>query len=111
METTKRSGIERRQKIQLVGDDRRAGNERRNIIDRIEQYSRILKKIPVFKDLSVAHLKQILSIASHRSFNENVTLCAAGEESLEIFILITGLLQITLGDGSQVALVNPSSLD
>ena len=107
METSHRSGGDRRLKIQLVGDDRRQGNDRRNIIDRIEQYSRILKKIPVFRDLSVDHLKQILSIASHRSFNEDETLCTAGEESVEIFILITGLLQVALADGSKVAKVKP----
>lgn len=110
MEPTSRSGHDRRQNNVIIEDDRRSVLDRRIIINRIEHYTGILEKIPVFKKLSIDQLKKILSISSHKTFRKKETLCTAGDQSNEIYILIMGELTILLPDGKVIAHIDPLNI-
>jgi len=79
-------------------------------ISRYEQFISILEKIPLFKGLSIAEFSDILSVSSHRTFQENEVLFSEGSESYEMFILIKGQLQVILPDGKVLARVNPPGI-
>ncbi len=107
MESSFRSGNDRRSKNEEVGNDRRTDLDRRNIINRIDHYSGILEKIPFFKKLSIEQLKKILSISSYKSLKANNALCTEGEKSVEIFVLIKGQLTVKFPDGRIITRINP----
>ena len=67
----------------------------------------VLERIPIFKGLSFEQFKEILMICSRQILNEGETLCHAGEESHEIFILIRGKLRITFEDGKEFSRIRP----
>ena len=110
MEPTSRSGHDRRQNIVITENDKRSALDRRIIINRIEHYTGILEKIPVFKELSIDQLKKILSISSHKTLRKKETLCAAGDQSNEIYVLIMGKLTILLPDGKVIARIDPLNI-
>jgi len=67
----------------------------------------VLEKIPIFRGLSFEQFKQILMICSRQKLLEGEILCHTGEESLEIFILIRGKLQVTFEDGKEFSRIRP----
>ncbi|MFC1560959.1 protein kinase [Candidatus Latescibacterota bacterium] len=67
----------------------------------------VLEKIPIFRGLSFEQFKKILMICSRQKILEGEILCHAGEESLEIFILIRGKLQVTFEDGKEFSRIRP----
>ena len=110
MEPTFRSGYDRRKNNDTLKNDRRADNERRNLINRIEHYSGILEKIPVFKEFKIDQLKRILSISSYKTLEKDEIICKADDESLEIYILISGQLCVTFSDGKEITRIEPPGI-
>ena len=67
----------------------------------------VLEKIPIFRGLSFEQFKKILMICSRQKLLEGEILCHASEESLEIFILIRGKMQVTFEDGKEFSRIRP----
>ena len=107
MDSSSRSGGDRRSKGEEVENDRRTGFDRRTIINRIDHYSGILEKIPFFKKLSIEQLKRILSISTYKALQANNALCTEGDESVEMYVLIKGQLCVTFPDGRVITRINP----
>ncbi len=74
---------------------------------RKDQVVGVLSKIPIFRDLPLQKLKNILRICSKRTLAENEILCYVEEESFNIFVLIKGMLRITFKDGKEISRITP----
>ena len=74
---------------------------------RKDQVVGVLSKIPIFRDLPLLQLKNILRICSKRTLTENEILCYVDEESFNIFVLIKGMLRITFKDGKEISRITP----
>ena len=60
----------------------------------------ILQKLFIFRDCRAAHIREVLKICSSRTFKEGELLCKHGEKSEEMFIVLSGRVQIDAADGS-----------
>ena len=67
----------------------------------------VLKKIPIFKDLSPPQVRQVLSICTSRAFQPQDNICTSGTPSEEIYILLSGKLEVTTAEGIGVAAITP----
>ena len=73
---------------------------RKNLVD-------VLKKIPLFKDLSLPDIRRILGICASRTFEQEERICVGGLPSNEMYILIGGELAILTVEGMRVAMIVP----
>lgn len=60
----------------------------------------ILKKLFIFRDCRAGHIRTVLKICSSRTFKAGETLCKQGEKSEELFIILSGRVQVDAADGS-----------
>ena len=60
----------------------------------------ILQKLFIFRDCRAAHIREVLKICSSRAFTKGESLCKHGEKSEEMFIVLSGRVQIDAADGS-----------
>ena len=67
----------------------------------------VLKKIPLFKDLSLPDIRRILGICASRTFEQEERICVGGLPSNEMYILIGGELAILTVEGMRVAMIVP----
>jgi CRP-like cAMP-binding protein len=67
----------------------------------------ILKKIPIFKSLSPSQVQKVLGLCEAKTFKEKETICAQGSDSNEMFILISGELNIMSADNTCLATLHP----
>ncbi len=67
----------------------------------------IIKKIPVFEQLSPNQVQSLLSICVSKTCDADDVLCAHGTPSDEMYVLISGELAIVTPDGTRVATVKP----
>jgi len=104
---TRRTGNDRRNEHDPVSIEKRDGRDRRKVCVRTGQYINILQKIPIFRGLSAEQSKKILSIATHKTFQEGEPLCHIGDKSHEIFILIKGQLLVSSPAGKEITRIDP----
>ena len=107
MDENRRSGVDRREKKITVVSDRRSVTERSSLVNQASSYVSVFEKVPIFKGLTHYHLKRILRICSKQIFARNDVLCTKGEESLHMFILLTGLLSVRFPSGEQLSYISP----
>ena len=67
----------------------------------------VLKKIPIFKDLSPPQVRQVLSICTPRFYQPQNTICKGGASSEDIYILLSGKLEVATAEGIEVADITP----
>lgn len=67
----------------------------------------IIKKIPVFEQLSPNQVQSLLSVCVSKTYDADDVLCAHGTPSDELFVLILGELSIVIPDGTRVATMKP----
>ena len=67
----------------------------------------IIKKIPVFEQLSPNQVQSLLSICVSKTCDADDVLCAHGTPSDEMYVLLSGELAIVTPDGTCVATVKP----
>ena len=103
----RRTGIDRRKNATTVNGNQRTGTDRRVTVKNYYRFIKILEKIPVFNELSVDQLQKILNICSKRICKKDETLCMAGEEGHEMYILIEGELKIAFPDGKEISRIQP----
>ena len=60
----------------------------------------ILQKLFIFRDCRAVHIREVLKICSSRTFKAGELLCKQGEKSEEMFIILSGSVQIDAADGS-----------
>lgn len=60
----------------------------------------ILQKLFIFRDCRAAHIRDVLKICSARTFKADERLCSQGEKSEEMFIILSGRVEIDAADGS-----------
>ena len=110
MDENRRSGVDRRETMITVVHDRRSESERSSLVLQASSYASIFEKIPIFKGLTPYQLKRILRICSKQVFNSKDVLCTTGEESLHMFILLTGLLSIRFPNGELLSVISPGEI-
>tara|TARA_Y100001934_G_C12182993_1_gene692544 strand:+ start:490 stop:1047 length:558 start_codon:yes stop_codon:yes gene_type:complete len=59
----------------------------------------ILQKLFIFRDCRAAHIRDVLKICSSRTFKADERLCSQGEKSEEMFIVLSGRVEIDAADG------------
>ena len=102
-----------RYSIEMPEDDDRSEKnpnhqEHRRVMDRHQlHFIKILRKIPIFSELTVPQFAMILNICSKRALKEGEVLFRADEESDEMYLLITGVLKVTFRDGREFSRIKP----
>ncbi len=72
--------------------------------------AKILEKFPLFKGLSAYQYQQILSISAIRVFEKSVVVFKESDTSQEMFILISGELQVMYHQKTVLTKIKPISL-
>jgi CRP-like cAMP-binding protein len=67
----------------------------------------ILRKIPVFRNLTVDQFTRILSICTKLPLRRHQPLCLEGEDSHELYVLLTGHLSVMGRDGEELSGIDP----
>ena len=70
---------------------------------------RIIRKIPFFAGLAPAELTTLLRLCKQMSYNAEEVLCKADEPSRDLFILLSGAVEVSTSDGVDIARVRPVS--
>ncbi len=82
--------------------------QERRVLERHQvHFIKILRKIPIFRDLTVPQFGTILNICSKHLLKEGDVLFRADEESNEMFLLITGVLKVEFRDGREFSRIHP----
>ncbi|MBN1293488.1 MAG: cyclic nucleotide-binding domain-containing protein [Candidatus Latescibacteria bacterium] len=81
--------------------------EKQSAIRENSTYMTLFKKVPIFKGLTLFQLKSILNICSQKQYRQNEILCTVGEESLYMFILLSGSLSVRFPDGEGLSFISP----
>ena len=68
---------------------------------------KVLKKIPIFKDLSFSQRRKVLNLCAHKAYQPKERLCEINKPSDEMYILLAGELAIETIEGIPVAKVTP----
>lgn len=76
----------------------------------LTQFANVLEKIPIFKGLTAEQSTKILSICVKKAFSKKEIICQTGDESNNMYILLTGLLQVTLSDGKELSRIRPINI-
>ena len=63
----------------------------------LESLKRVVDKVPAFNSLSGPQVYQVLKAGSIRSCKAGDILCEKGDESSEMFILLSGKLRVRIG--------------
>lgn len=71
--------------------------------NRYFQFVSVLQKIPVFKHLTVDQFSKLLSISRTISMKPHQLLCVAGEESHEMYVLLSGELTVIGARGEELS--------
>jgi len=108
MDNTLRSGIDRRRNIATATNiNKRSGHDRREVLNFHYRFVKVIEKIPVFRDLTIEQSEEILAICSKQRYAPGEYLCRADEDSLEMYILLAGQLDVTLPNGKAISKIKP----
>lgn len=66
-----------------------------------------LRQIPLFQGLSPQQAGVLLKACERRALERNHVLCRFGDQSSEMFVLLSGQLSIRSEDGRQIARIEP----
>lgn len=86
---------------------RKAGAPAQGRAEASPALAEILAKVPLFHGLHKPQLKKLLQLCMPISFAEGERVCAMGEPSDRVLILLSGELAVSMGDGVRVATVRP----
>ena len=106
MEQCRRKGLDRRESISSVHPEQRTGDERRELIVIEKKLIGKLRNTPIINKLTNSEFKNILSICSKQTFLKDEFIYHEGKTSEDMYILIDGILKITL-KGSELSLITP----
>ena len=69
----------------------------------------VMRKIGVFKGLTLEHIQRILRVASSKQFAVGQRICVVGEPSDDMLVLLRGRLLVTTAGGDQLGEILPGS--
>ena len=72
-----------------------------------DQVIQLVSKIPLFADLAPREMKMLFKICRSRLYQPEGILCTAASESTELFILLSGKLEVLTAEGRNIATVVP----
>ena len=78
--------------------------------DASEQTLEVLRKIPLFKDLSLSELEALFDICQYRQFQASETIYQMGDPGQDMFILLEGELTARAHDRIDIARISPVDL-
>jgi len=67
--------------------------------------TKVVEKIPIFSGLSPNRLQKVLDICSERSFRAGQTVCEAGDESLEFYVILSGGMSVRTPAGLELSVI------
>ena len=67
----------------------------------------MLKKIPIFHELSPSQIQKVLTICSHKTCGTNETIAGVGSPSDEMYVLLTGQVAVRTAAGALVTRFRP----
>lgn len=73
----------------------------------LSQFVQVVKRIPLFADLKTDQVVALLKVCDRRKLEPREYLCAFGEPSNEMFILLNGELSVRTAEGVQIAKIAP----
>jgi CRP/FNR family cyclic AMP-dependent transcriptional regulator len=88
--------------VQSMQDDTLWGNIFHKEQKKEENIFTVLKKIPIFSDLSKKELKAIERILHHRKYKENEVLFHEGDPGVGMYIIENGRINITIGKNQKL---------
>ncbi len=88
--------------VSLGGLD--AGDEER--LERLEAQKRVLSETPLFTTLNARELRQVLQVTELRSFADGEDVVVQGEQGEELFIVLSGEVDV-MRSGASVARLRP----
>lgn len=65
--------------------------------------TKIVERIPIFRGLSPHRLQKVLDICSEHRFSAGQTVCEAGDESSEVYVVLSGGLSVRTVAGLELA--------
>ncbi len=65
--------------------------------------TKVVERIPIFRGLSPHRLQKVLDICSERHFRAGQTVCRAGDESAEFYVVLSGDLSVRTEAGLELA--------
>lgn len=105
-----RSGKDRRESDSESVHGERRGGERREVLRDAGPVMISLRMIPAFAGFTDAQYRKILGICSRRDLPEGTVLCAEGEDSSEMFVLLGGALAVTTQADTLISRIEPVRL-
>jgi CheY-like chemotaxis protein len=75
--------------------------------NKIKLLIQVLRKIPIFTDLSPTQLKKVLGLCVHRQCEPGDIICTSGTPSDEMYVLLSGEIAIVTPEGAKVATLVP----
>jgi len=105
-----RSGLDRREQQENIEPEKRKGMDRRNVFKDYKFIINTLGKFPIFKGLTSYQYQQILNICSKKIFNKEQYVCQEADESNEMYILLSGQLQVMFHKKTVLTIISPISL-
>jgi len=73
----------------------------------LSQFVQVVKRIPLFEGLATDHVVALLKVCDRLKLEPREQLCAYGEPSKEMFILLNGELSVRTAEGVQFAKISP----
>lgn len=71
-----------------------------------ENLSDVIRRVPIFQELNEAQLQKMLPVCQKCTFEEKHILFSEGDPSTDIFIILSGALQVRASTGSEIAVIN-----
>ena len=105
-----RSGEDRRRGKASVGTDRRLGSERRTLLKDPDKTIGRLRLVPLFAGLSSDQLGKLLPLCTKKNFEKDDCIYHIGEESTELFVVISGKVKIRFANGGDSPAIIPSGV-
>lgn len=65
----------------------------------------IIQRIPILKGFSNEQVEKVLAVCAERTYEEGEALFREGEESRNMFILLSGVLQVQTPTGGEIATI------
>lgn len=69
------------------------------------QQADIIRRIPILKGFSENQVQKVLAVCSEEAFNEGDVLFKESEDSRNIYILLSGMLQVRTPTGGEIATI------
>ena len=74
-----------------------------------EELKRIADRVPAFRGLTSGQLHKLLKVGELKRYERGEVLCTQGEESTEMFVLVSGTLAV-ISAGVELSLIDSSNI-